>query len=121
MDAGHGSSCCRCGLVGRSIGVFISLIASELDLKERIFVAISYCPKATVQAAIGASPLLAMQKAGMPDAPGQLILAISVLSIILTAPLGAVAVVISAEAIMKTSTPTTKLSKQPNSQVSSPL
>ena len=54
--------------------------------------AISYCPKATVQAAIGASPLLAMQKAGMPDAPGQLILAISVLSIILTAPLGAVAI-----------------------------
>ena len=93
VDAGFmGAVVVACGLVGRSIGVFISLIASELDLKERIFVAISYCPKATVQAAIGASPLLAMQKAGMPDAPGQLILAISVLSIILTAPLGAVAI-----------------------------
>ena len=33
-----------------------------------------------------------MQKAGMPDAPGQLILAVSVLSIIITAPLGALAI-----------------------------
>ena len=81
-----------CGLLGRSVGVFISLLGSDLNLRERVFVAIAYTPKATVQAAIGATPLLAMQKAGMNTDPGQLILAISVLAIILTAPLGAIAI-----------------------------
>jgi len=50
---------------------------------------ISYIPKATVQAAIGGAPLLAMQAAGMNIFPGEKILAMAVLSIILTAPLGA--------------------------------
>ena len=44
------------GLLGRSFGVFLSLLGSDLNFRERIFVAIAYCPKATVQAAIGASP-----------------------------------------------------------------
>ena len=51
-----------CGLLGRSVGVFISLLGSDLNFRERVFVAIAYTPKATVQAAIGATPLLAMQK-----------------------------------------------------------
>ena len=52
----------------------------------------AYSPKATVQAAIGAAPLLAMRAAGMDPAPGELILAIAVLSIVLTAPTGAWAI-----------------------------
>ncbi|MFI4910708.1 MAG: cation:proton antiporter [Sedimentisphaeraceae bacterium JB056] len=81
-----------CGLLGRSIGVQICLFRSPLVPKERLFVALSYLPKATVQAAIGAAPLTAMLANGMNPAPGELILAIAVLSIILTAPTGAFAI-----------------------------
>lgn len=77
------------GLVGRIIGVQICLIKSHFNRKERLFVSFAYLPKATVQAAIGGVPLAAMAAAGMNIAPGELILAIAVLSIILTAPLGA--------------------------------
>ena len=80
------------GLLARSLGVALCLIRSQLIFKERIFVILSYFPKATVQAAIGASPLLAMQAAGLDDAPGEIMLALAVLSIILTAPLGALAI-----------------------------
>lgn len=72
------------GLVGRSIGVMLALLRSELDLKERVFCVMAYFPKATVQAAIGAIPLTA----GI--ASGDVILAMAVLSIIVTAPLGAI-------------------------------
>ncbi len=71
------------GLLARSIGVIISLINSELTWKERLFCVIAYTPKATVQAAIGATPLAV----GVPS--GDIILAIAVLAIMITAPLGA--------------------------------
>ena len=77
------------GLVGRIIGVQICLLKSHFNSKERLFVSFAYLPKATVQAAIGGVPLAAMTAAGMDIAPGEVILAIAVLSIILTAPLGA--------------------------------
>jgi len=44
-------------LVSRSVGTYISLMASGLNLKEKLFCMVSYIPKATVQAAIGAVPL----------------------------------------------------------------
>ena len=47
------------GLLFRSVGSYISLIETPLNLKERIFCVIAYIPKATVQAAIGAVPLAA--------------------------------------------------------------
>lgn len=78
------------GLLGRAIGVQLCLIKSNFNLRERLFIGISYIPKATVQAAIGAAPLIAMQKAGISTFPGELILAVAVLSIIITAPLGAI-------------------------------
>jgi NhaP-type Na+/H+ or K+/H+ antiporter len=89
------------GILARSIGVSLCLIRSILDWKERVFVMLAFCPKATVQAAIGASPLLAMQANGLPSAPGEIILAVAVLSIILTAPLGAFAIQISAARCLK--------------------
>lgn len=71
------------GLVARSIGVMVSLIGSDLNYKERFFCVVAYTPKATVQAAIGAVPLAYGVESG------ELILAIAVLAIIVTAPLGA--------------------------------
>ena len=70
-------------LIFRSIGTYLCLIKTNLNTNERIFCMVSYLPKATVQAAIGAIPL----SMGLPY--GELILTVSVISIIITAPLGA--------------------------------
>ena len=71
------------GLSGRSLGVWLALLGSKFNSQERLFCCFSYFPKATVQAAIGAIPL------SMNIEGGELILAIAVLSIIITAPIGA--------------------------------
>jgi len=81
------------GLAGRSIGTWICILGTDLTFKEKLFVVISYLPKATVQAAIGAAPLAAMKLAGMNTLPGETILAVAVLSILLTAPTGALAII----------------------------
>ncbi len=81
------------GLIGRTIGVQICLLKSQYDRNERVFISLAYLPKATVQAAIGGMPLAVMATAGMGTAPGELILAVAVLSIVLTAPLGALLIV----------------------------
>lgn len=77
------------GLIGRSMGVIISVIGTNLNWKERIFCVIAYLPKATVQAAMGAVPL------SLGVESGDIILAIAVLAILLTAPLGAIAISMS--------------------------
>lgn len=70
-------------LVFRMIGVLICLIKTKLNKKERLFCMIAYCPKATVQAAIGYIPLT------MGLSCGNIVLTVAVLSILITAPLGA--------------------------------
>ncbi len=90
-----------CGLVARSAGVFISLAKSPLTLPERLFTVVSYWPKATVQAAIGAVPLMAMKAGGMPTGPGNVILAVAVMSIVFTAPLGALAIKFVGERVLE--------------------
>lgn len=70
-------------LVFRMIGVLICLIKTKLNKKERLFCMIAYCPKATVQAAIGSIPLT------MGLSCGNIVLTVAVLSILITAPLGA--------------------------------
>uniref|UniRef100_UPI00352AE776 cation:proton antiporter n=2 Tax=Aerococcus urinaeequi TaxID=51665 RepID=UPI00352AE776 len=71
-------------LVFRGLGVLLSVLGTQLNKEEKAFAIFAYLPKATVQAAIGAVPL-AM---GLPN--GQIILTISVVAILVTAPLGAV-------------------------------
>jgi NhaP-type Na+/H+ or K+/H+ antiporter len=70
-------------MIFRIGGVFISLFNTDLNFKERIFTCFAYMPKATVQAAIGGLPL------AMGLASGEIILTVAVVSIILTAPIGA--------------------------------
>jgi len=70
-------------LIFRSIGVTLCLLGTNLNKKERLFCMIAYLPKATVQAAIGSTPL-AM---GLPC--GKIVLSVAVLAILITAPLGA--------------------------------
>lgn len=82
------------GLLGRSIGVIISLLGTDLNWKERLFCVIAYVPKATVQAAMGAVPL------SLGVESGDIILAMAVLSIIITAPLGAIGINFSAKRLL---------------------
>ena len=70
-------------LLMRAVGILLCLIKTDLTWKERLFCTFTGIPKATVQAAIGGIPL-AM---GLPN--GGLILAVAVVSILFTAPLGA--------------------------------
>lgn len=86
------------GLLGRSVGVFLSLIGTNLNRKERLFCVIAYIPKATVQAAIGAIPL------SLGVSSGDIILTIAVLSIIITAPIGAILINLSAPKLLNTAT-----------------
>lgn len=71
-------------LVFRIIGVLVSISFTKFDIKEKIFIAISYIPKATVQASIGAICL----EEGL--ACGDIVLTGAVISILLTAPIGAI-------------------------------
>lgn len=73
-------------IVFRMAGVFLCLLGTSLLYKERLFCMIAYCPKATVQAAIGSIPL------SMGLSSGNIILTVAVLSILITAPLGAFAI-----------------------------
>ncbi|MGN0636993.1 MAG: cation:proton antiporter [Huintestinicola sp.] len=70
----------------RSVGVLICLWGTELNAKERLFCVIAYLPKATVQAAIGSVPM------AMGLSCGKIVLSVSVLAIIITAPLGAIGI-----------------------------
>jgi len=83
------------GLTARSLGVWLSLLGSELNSRERLFCMIAYLPKATVQAAMGAVPLAMVMEGSitsMSTENGQVILAIAVLAIVVTAPLGAIGI-----------------------------
>lgn len=81
-------------IIFRSIGVFLCLVGTPMNMKERIFCMISYLPKATVQAAIGSVPL----SLGLPC--GKIVLSVAVLAIIITAPLGAFGMDMSYRALL---------------------
>ena len=83
-------------LVFRMVGVWVSLMKSPLTAKERVFCMIAYTPKATVQASIGAIPL------SMGLACGELVLTVAVLSILFTAPFGALGIDALHKRLLKT-------------------
>ncbi|MGH0053673.1 MAG: cation:proton antiporter [Sphaerochaetaceae bacterium] len=99
-------------LVGRSFGTYICTLGSGFSFKEKMFVVISYLPKATVQAAIGAAPLAVMSERGMDTYPGEIILAVAVMSIILTAPLGALAISWAGKNLLSEDAPTLEQSSK---------
>jgi solute carrier family 9B (sodium/hydrogen exchanger), member 1/2 len=70
-------------LIGRSTGWYLATLGSNWNWREKLFLLPANSAKATVQAAIGAIPL------AQGISGGETILAIAVLSILVTAPLGA--------------------------------
>lgn len=82
-------------LVFRMLGVFVCLLKSNLNIRERAFSMIAYTPKATVQAAIGGIPLsLGLQC-------GDVVLTIAVLAIVFSAPFGAFAMDVSYKKLLE--------------------
>lgn len=84
-------------LLFRMLGVWVCLLRTRLSPRERAFCMLAYCPKATVQAAIGSIPL------GMGLACGDIVLTVAVLSILITAPLGAFAIDCTYQRLLKKS------------------
>lgn len=82
-------------LTVRSIGVIISLIGTNLTFKERAFCVIAYLPKATVQSAKAGIPLQ------MGVAGGEIMQAIAILSVLITAPIGAIGIKITSSKWLK--------------------
>ena len=99
------------GLLFRCIGVLISVMGTSLNLKEKLFCVVSYLPKATVQAAIGGIPL----SLGLPC--GELVLTTAVISILVTAPLGAFGIDFLSKRVLSVSNP----DSNPHSNIPSAL
>lgn len=96
LDAGEKGILLICiGLVARSIGVILSLIGTNFNIKERFFCILAYIPKATVQAAIGGIPL------SLGVESGDLMLSLAVLAIVITAPIGAIAIKIGGDRLLE--------------------
>lgn len=70
----------------RAAGVLVCVSGAHFSPKEKLFCVLGYLPKATVQAAIGGVPL------AMGLGCGQIVLTVAVIAILVTAPLGALAI-----------------------------
>ena len=79
----------------RSIGVLIALLGTDLTFKERLFCIIAYLPKATVQSAKASIPLQ------MGVAGGEIMQAIAILSVLITAPIGAIGIRLTSDRLLK--------------------
>jgi len=90
------------GVIVRSLAAFFATYGAGLSTKERVFIALAWMPKATVQAALGSVPLdLAKATLTREDDPekydtyveyGTDILTTAVFSILLTAPVGLIVI-----------------------------
>ncbi|KAK8727953.1 hypothetical protein OTU49_009528 [Cherax quadricarinatus] len=83
------------GVAFRIATSFVVVMGASLTAWERLFIAIAWLPKATVQAAIGSQALDHVLQHGGDDIDhirGQQVVTLAVMAILLTAPLGAVAV-----------------------------
>ena len=90
----------------RVVTTFLVVACSGLTLRERLFVALAWLPKATVQAAIGSTALDFAIKINAPEYEVLLarnVLTFAVLAILITAPIGAIAITSSAPRLLQKS------------------
>ena len=94
-DLGSGLAIIASALAVRILVTRLALLRSGLDAKEAALTCVAWLPKATVQAAVGGTALDLMQERGFgpeAEARGRLVLMLSVLIILLTAPVGAIGI-----------------------------
>ena len=81
------------------------VFGADLTLKEKLFIGLSWIPKGTVQAAIG--PIALDMARDRSDAEiietANLVLTIAVISIVLTAPIGAISISVSGHKLLNKS------------------
>lgn len=89
-------------LLFRSIGVYFATLGKKLSFKEQAFTAFAYLPKATVQASIGSIPL------ALGISSGSTMLTVAVLAILITAPIGAFMIDLTAKRLLDKDSPLTQ-------------
>lgn len=93
------------GLAARCVCAFFAAKGGSLSMRDRLFIAVAWTPKATVQAALAGLPFDAAVDAfgrGSKEADrAETLLALGVLSILITAPLGAAAMAVSGERLLE--------------------
>jgi len=83
------------GTIFRFLSVWLCLIKTQLDFKEKLFCAITYIPKATVQATFAAVPL------GLGLGFGPLVLTVSVMAVLVLAPIGSLLIELTYKKLLK--------------------
>uniref|UniRef100_A0A3Q3N259 Cation/H+ exchanger transmembrane domain-containing protein n=1 Tax=Labrus bergylta TaxID=56723 RepID=A0A3Q3N259_9LABR len=78
-------------LLIRILFTFVCVLCAGFTMKEKVFIALAWMPKATVQAAIGSTALDTARTRNDPQLQkyGMDVLTVAVLAILLTAPIGA--------------------------------
>uniref|UniRef100_A0A3B5AWD1 Mitochondrial sodium/hydrogen exchanger 9B2-like n=1 Tax=Stegastes partitus TaxID=144197 RepID=A0A3B5AWD1_9TELE len=103
ITVGLGIASLLIALVVRLLFTFVCVLCAGFNVKEKVFIALAWMPKATVQAAIGSTALdmartkddQQLQKYGMD------VLTVAVLSILLTAPVGALIIGLSGPRLLQ--------------------
>jgi len=94
-----GILCIAVGTGMRGVASFLATFGSGLNLREQIYVTMGRFPKATIQAAIGSAALDYAESVGADEQSiiwGRQVLTISVLIILITAPIGSAFLILSA-------------------------
>ena len=103
--AGFGILTLSAGLAARCVSAFFAAKGGSLTVRDRLFIAVAWTPKATVQAALAGLPFDAAVEVfgrGSKEADrAETLLALGVLSILITAPLGAAAMAVSGERLLE--------------------
>ncbi|KAF4525946.1 hypothetical protein B566_EDAN000737 [Ephemera danica] len=97
-----------CGLTLRIVAVGLVTMGGFLSLKEQLFVTIAWLPKATVQAALAPVALDIARQTGASEEVIELaeqVLTVAVLSILVTAPIGAIGISVSGPRLLNASRP----------------
>lgn len=102
-----GLGCLIAGIVIRIGATMLCAIGSKLNLKEKVFISLSLMAKATVQAALAPVTLDEVDKDNQREVEyAEMVLMLCVLSVLLTAPAGAIIITLSGPKLLtKTTTP----------------
>nr|AXV43385.1 sodium/hydrogen exchanger 9B2 [Lateolabrax maculatus] len=103
LTVGLGVASLLIALLVRVLFTFVCVLCAGFNMKEKVFIALAWMPKATVQAAIGSTALdmartkndQQLQKYGMD------VLTVAVLAILLTAPVGALIIGLSGPLLLQ--------------------
>ncbi|XP_072574557.1 sodium/hydrogen exchanger 9B2-like [Paramormyrops kingsleyae] len=111
------------GLVVRVLFTFTMVLFAGFTFKEKVFIALAWLPKATVQAAIGSTALDMARAQGdaVLEKFGMDILTVTVLAILTTAPIGALSISLGGPRLLQRSTTTSPENPRPEESPEDPV